>query len=368
MMRATLTTIALACAIPVAAGQVTLVGNLTTGRRNVSATPLGDGRIVVAGGPSATVELLDVGGATVSAAGIGVTRLPLVGHTGTALKDGRVVLIGGGYQTDGRPGFGVYGTVDADVADSTGVTVFAPMSQHRSGHTATQLADGRIFVAGGHTTNIGGFHVWESIFASAEILDPVTATWRAAPPMSQARTNHTSTLLPDGRVLLTGGCVERFEAIASAEIFDPSTGTYTRLPDMRAARYGHTATLLRDGRVLIAGGTTEPLEVAEFFNPSTNRFEAARGVDIGYRRHHTATKLDDGTVFVAGGAEDAVLYDPAVDAIVDQVMLGGMLYEHAAIAVRGGVLLIGGLRASYAPTSEILRYSPRGASRRRAVR
>lgn len=352
----------------VAAGQLTHAGNLTVARRDVSATMLSDGRIAVAGGPTESLEVLERQLAVISSVPHGATRLPLVAHTATRLTDGRVVLIGGGYQTDGRPTFGIYGSADVDVVNGTRVSPLTLLEQPRNGHAATLLSDGRILVTGGHTTNLGGFHIWETILASTEIVDPASATSRVAPPMMQARTRHTATVLPDGRVLIAGGHTENLTAIASAEIFDPSTGLSTRLADMRAARYGHTATLMPDGRVLIAGGADEPFDVAEFFDPATNEFAPAPGVDIGYRRHHTATLLHDGTLFIAGGAEDAVLYDPASNTIVDQVLLGGSLHEHAAVLLPSGdVLLIGGFREWYIPSAEILRYS-RGPGRRRAVR
>src|SRR5579871_3697583 len=75
--------------------------------------------------------------------------------------------------------------------------------------------------------------------------------------MTEPREMHTSTLLLDGRGLLTGGylqeCLES-TATNSAELYDPATGTSTPTGSMGAARFGHTATRLPNGTVLIAGG------------------------------------------------------------------------------------------------------------------
>ena len=41
--------------------------------------------------------------------------------------------------------------------------------------------------------------------AGAEIYDPASDTWSPAGRLSEARSEHTATLLPDGRVVVAGG-------------------------------------------------------------------------------------------------------------------------------------------------------------------
>src|SRR5262245_46335493 len=65
-------------------------------------------------------------------------------------------------------------------------------------------------------------------------------------PMIIARQDHTATVLPDGRVLVTGGR-DASGPLALAEIFDPSARTFSLVGSMTTARFGHAATLLPDG-------------------------------------------------------------------------------------------------------------------------
>src|ERR1700733_8089702 len=80
------------------------------------------------------------------------------------------------------------------------------------------------------------------------------ATFTAINGMWMARSGHTATVLPNGKVLLAGGTNGPQSFLASAELYDPSAGYSTPTSDMITARSGHSATLLPDGRVLITGG------------------------------------------------------------------------------------------------------------------
>jgi hypothetical protein len=117
--------------------------------------------------------------------------------------------------------------------------------------------DGRFLVAGGSPTNNS------PTTNTAEVLDlnAPTPVWRPTNPMHYARRHANATLLPDGKVLVTGGTTAPvFNDIAgvvmAAELWDPITETWSLMESAQVPRMYHsTALLLPDGRVLSAGGT-----------------------------------------------------------------------------------------------------------------
>jgi hypothetical protein len=149
------------------------------------------------------------------------------------------------------------------------------MPQAHANHTATLLRDGTVLVVGGE--RMGGpdrdLSPNESLRMAADLYDPSTGTWTPAGIMTEPRLYHAATLLPDGRILVTGGgSLLEDGSLATAEVYDPETGEWSGSGNLVARRSGHSATLLSDGRVLLAGGAwgaapEEPLPSAEVYDP-----------------------------------------------------------------------------------------------------
>jgi len=97
---------------------------------------------------------------------------------------------------------------------------------------------------------------------TAYVLDmsQTSPAWRQVASMAFTRTYHNSTLLPDGTVLVTGGGTtttsgDVANAVLPAELWSPTTETWTTFASMSVPRLYHSeALLLPDGRVLISGG------------------------------------------------------------------------------------------------------------------
>lgn len=103
-------------------------------------------------------------------------------------------------------------------------TATGNMSVARAAHTATLLANGKVLIAGG----VGAFDLYGVLQASAELFDPATGTFTSSGSMTTPRSAHTATLLADGRVFIAGGSHGR---LGSTEIYDPSTGAFTPASD-----------------------------------------------------------------------------------------------------------------------------------------
>jgi N-acetylneuraminic acid mutarotase len=117
------------------------------------------------------------------------------------------------------------------------------MSARNGGQTSTLLTDGRVLVTGG-----GG--------STPEIYDPAKGTWSATSPIATSA-GETATLLRDGRVLVAGGLgTDNVNAIAAAEVFDPATNLWSTTAPMSEIRLSAQAARLADGRVVVFGGST----------------------------------------------------------------------------------------------------------------
>ena len=221
-------------------------------------------------------------------------------HTITLLADGRA-FIAGGFAGNDREAFPFRTTELFDPATNR-FTKGPAMSQGRSGHSSTLLPDGRVLIVGGWTDAAG-------TFGSAEIVDP--GGQRDAEVLSSLarRAGHTATKLRDGRVLIVGGVDRGNLELSSTELFDPKTRQFSKGPELAVARAAHTATLLPDGRVAIIGGGTgsypnmNVIRTVEVYDPSTSRFTVAGELRVA-RQKHAAALLDDGRLLVVGGSDN----------------------------------------------------------------
>jgi hypothetical protein len=226
----------------------------------------------------------------------------------------------------------------------------AAMHIARASHTSTLLPNGKVLIAGGFAGSGGEY----SPYRTAELYDPNSGTFQSVAEMSIGRSGHTATLLKNGKVLVVGGWTGRYDLRGSAEIYDPTANTFTTTGNMVIERAGNTATLLADGRVLIAGGQDRQenaLASAEIYDPSTGKFTMT-GSMADARGTHTATALKDGRVLIVGGSSgrypsqnvyrSAEVFNPVTGKFTSAGQMTVGRHKHGAILLRSGNVLIVG--------------------------
>ena len=137
-------------------------------------------------------------------------------------------------------------------------------SNFRDYDTAVLYDIGKVLTAGGG----------DPPTATAEVIDLNAASpaWRYVGSMARARRQLNSTILADGKVLITGGSSgSGFDNASSpvylAEMWDPGSEQFTPMANFTQYRGYHSNTvLLPDGRVLSAGGDVAGA-TAEIFSP-----------------------------------------------------------------------------------------------------
>lgn len=297
-------------------GTFTATGRMTAPRAGHTATLLPDGKVLIAGGGSATLELYDPVSGAFSATATSSASV----RSATLLPNGTVLLIEAAQAQSVPPSF-LY-TRNAELYDPSTRTV-APVGSMIDGQTdynATLLTNGKVLITGGNNTDSNCC----SKAANPELYDPLTQAFSLAGTYADtgARAGAGASgligmpavLLPDGKVLIASE--------STGEIFDPASNTFRLTASMTASfnsgitgiskpdtLQGRSATLLLNGMVLLSGG--QPVQ-ADFSTgyPAFNTAElydfvgetfTSTGNMTASRYSHTATLLPDGAVLIAGG-------------------------------------------------------------------
>lgn len=227
-----------------------------------TATLLPNGEVLVAGGGNSTFPYLE---------GTAEIRNPATGlwrsagslltarrwHTATLLPSGKVLVAGGDNYYYGR-------LASAELYDPVSNTWGAAASMitgRDMGFTASLLPTGRVLVAGG---SIG-----YGTISRTELYDPMTNSWTSGPAMNNWRADHIAQMLDCGKVLIAGGYSTGIggATLSGAEVYDPGTNQWRSATQMTAPRRGLAATWLLSGRVLTIGGNSGVLPTAETYDP-----------------------------------------------------------------------------------------------------
>ena len=214
--------------------------NMAAGRWYPSVTPLTNGEMLITEGGPDIPEVRRTDG-TLRSLGTASLNLPLYPWLDVA-PDGRVFYTGPdqtlrALDTSGGGAWQTFGQRDA-------------VNRGYGSHAVFDV--GKTLVAGGGPST-----------KSAVVIDTSGATPQVSStsPMAFGRRQHNLTLLADGSVLATGGnstgasLIDMNGGVYNAERWDPATGQWTTLAAQSVTRQYHsTALLLPDGRVLSSGG------------------------------------------------------------------------------------------------------------------
>lgn len=437
----------------------TKTGTMSAGREFFTATLLSTGKVLAAGGFNncddsfctdlKTAELYDT--ATGKWSLTGSMHAAREQHSATLLGNGEVLVAGGLNEGGFCCSQGGYSSAELYNPASETWTPAASMATVHAGQTATLLHDGSVLIAGGGT-------------AVAELYQPQRNIWVSPGPMSTVRTHQTATLLPDGHVLVAAGdgpdgqpqsTAEEFLAgkgplvtvtpgslafggqqvgtvsgtqfykisnVGSADLvssgasltgqnpgdfrihtdcsaapvapggscavsvrFAPATtelrtalalvsdnaprspqgvavsgfgggpDSWVPVGPMSGAREHATATLLPGGKVLVAGGQTAAdsgLATAELYNPATRSFSPTGSLNTA-RAYAAAILLPDGKVLVTGGVgansgllSSAELYDPATSTWANTTPTNASGYAETSTLLPDGKVLVTGFGAN----------------------
>ncbi|CAF0977115.1 unnamed protein product [Adineta ricciae] len=233
------------------------------------------------------------------------------------------------------------------------------MTNARCQHTASVLSNSIVLVVGGQNNG--------TLLKSNEVYNFSTGSWNLSSNLIDGRYDHTVTKLPDGSILIVGGRGE-INALKSVEKYNSTSAAWRSIQGMNIPRYGHTASVLEDGKILVAGGRNNAdgvLDSCEIYNPNDETWQPTRGKMKNGRYSHAAIETKGGVIVVGGYGSDHLktveIYDPAQQSWSFVGNMNHSRIKPVLVSLNGGsVLAIGG--SNDEPLASIELYDPNSST------
>jgi N-acetylneuraminic acid mutarotase len=214
----------------------------------------------------------------------------------------------------------------------------------RHSHTETVLPSGKVLVVGGRSSS--------TYLNTAQLYDPALGTWSSAGTMTDAREDHTATLLSNGTVAIVGGYNSSSGTLDTVEIYDPATNTWSPTGTLLTGRAGHRAvevTTASGAQLMVMGGydSSSELDSSELYDASLGTWSSAGTMGTA-RSVFGAVVLSSGKVLVAGGSsffsvtDSTEEYDPSTNTWSSVGILGANRTGHTMTLLGSGMVLVTG--------------------------
>lgn len=219
----------------------------------------------------------------------------------------------------------------------------------RAVHT-TLLPDGRVFFVSYYSESLQP-HIW----------DPVSNTFTAAAASSYALFCAGHTSLADGRVFIAGGHIADYTGYPHAAIYDSAKNTFTALPDMNTGRWYPTVTELPNGDVLVVSGdinaNTNVDTLPQVFQMGSNSWRNLTTAQLAMPLYPNMLVAPNGKVFNAAPSRQSRYLNTSGTGAWSNVAVtnfgGSRDYGPAMMYDVGKVLVVGGSNPPTA-TAEII--------------
>ncbi|HUQ85902.1 MAG TPA: peptidoglycan DD-metalloendopeptidase family protein [Candidatus Limnocylindrales bacterium] len=289
-------------------------GNTIISHYNHKAVLLDNGKVIIVGGVSRNSSTNIVELFSPSLNGIGAWSLgrSLVQDRQFATLD-LITMVGSGsgkVLTSGGSSSGcscILNTSEIYNSELNTWTKTSNMNHARWGHSSSVVDDGKLIISGG-SSNVYGTDRLNSV----ELFNPTSNAWSLKAPLNLGRIHHQQVTFKDingvTKIMVIGGSIATSTSTSSTEIYDPVLNVWTYGPSMSYARGNRFSAIpLKDGRILVTGNDAPNYENSEVYDPKSNKwiiYKQRYKVD----RLHSVVELGEKAgykVLLAGGIDAA---------------------------------------------------------------